>query len=349
MRKRTVVVFIVASLAILTLQYALRIAVASPGINIDGDVSDWDTVPALKFEDPVGDTQPWSKDPAIVGKGSTAEPSDMVEANDKCRDLKALYVYWDDNWIYIRLDVAQLYEGWSKVSQKCKDSQCATYPNVSAYHLYFNVPGAAISPQSGFAAAVEGSFGDYAWHFNVQFDAGKWDGYGAPFLQWPDWSGVGVSGSVGEFAVDLKNSAFEMKINRTFLESKLFGGSGKIEKLRILVGSIKLGEPTGAWGTWPHAFDPDDPGGPGEAVGGSDLADFMPNDAVTMPGGSVKGPLIEVDLTKAPGEKPAAPPEEKPAGPAFPMELVAAIVVVIIIVVVVAVLMLKRKKQKPAK
>ena len=344
MRKQLIAIFIIASLAFSALQNLVHTTVASPEISIDGDVSDWDTIPALKFEDPVGDTQPWSKDPAIVGKGSTAEPSDMVEANDKCRDLKALWVYWDDDWLYIRLDVAQLYEGWSAVSQKCKDGQCATYPNVSAYHIYFNVPGAAISPQSGYAAAVEGSFGDYAWHFVVTFDAGEYDGYGAPWFMWPDWSGVAVSGDVGEFAVDLKNSAFEMKISRKFLEDKLFGGSGKIEKLRILAGSLKLGEPTGAWGTWPHAFEPDDPGGPGEAVGGSDLADFIPNDAVTMPAGNVKGPLIEVDLTKAPGEQPTAPPEEKPAAPTFPMELVAAIVVVIVVVVIAAVFMLKRKK-----
>jgi len=345
MKEQAIAILIITMLGIATFSLALS-AAASPGIVIDGDVSDWETVPALKFEDPVGDTQPWSKDPAIVGKGSAAEPPEKVEANDKCRDLKALWVYWDDDWLYIRLDVAQLYEGWSIVSRKCKDDQCATYPNVSAYHIYFNVPGAVISPQSGFAAAVEGSFGDYAWHFVVTFDAGKYDGYGAPWFMWPDWSGVAVSGDVGEFAVDLKNSAFEMKISRKFLEDKLFAGEGRIEKLRILVGSIKLGEPTGAWGTWPHAFDPDDPEGPGEAVGGSDLADFMPNDAVTMPGGSVKGPLIEVDLTVAPGEKPVAPPEEKPA-PAFPMELIAAIAIVVVVVAVAAVLLLKRKK--PAK
>ena len=90
MMKQLIAIFIIASLALSTLQNSVYIAVASPEINIDGDVSDWNNVPALKFEDPIGDTQPWSKDPAIVGKGSTAEPSNMVEANDKCRDLKAL-------------------------------------------------------------------------------------------------------------------------------------------------------------------------------------------------------------------------------------------------------------------
>jgi len=75
----------------------------------------------------------------------------------------------------------------------------------------------------------------------------------------------------------------------------------------------------------------------------------MPNDAVIMPSGNVKGPLIEVDLTKtlggqppSGGEQPTAPPgfvgDNVVRGPTFPMWLVAAVVVV------AAVFMLKRKK-----
>ncbi|MEM0267381.1 MAG: hypothetical protein QXV98_02065, partial [Thermofilaceae archaeon] len=261
--------FAIALLAIFSASLLLPV-LAAPEINIDGDVSDWDAAgiqPA--YVDKLGDTQPWSKDPKIVGVGSTAEPSEKVEANDKCRDLKAIYFYADEDWIYIRLDVNELYEGWCVPSQKYHEERPVAYPypNVSAYHIYFRVPGAVISPQSSAAGASDTSFGDYAWHFNVQFDAACYpDGtYAAPFLQWPDWSGVSVSGDVGSFAVDLKRSAFEMRISRKFLEDKLGTNLGKVY---VFVASAKPGEPIGAWGEWAHTFDPDDPGGPGEGVGG---------------------------------------------------------------------------------
>ncbi|MEM2092640.1 MAG: CARDB domain-containing protein, partial [Candidatus Bathyarchaeia archaeon] len=62
--------------------------------------------------------------------------------------------------------------------------------------------------------------------------------------------------------------------------------------LNIFVGSVKQGEPTGQWGTWPHSFDPQHPGCPGEAGWGPcgpeldrghDFADWMPNEAVIEP------------------------------------------------------------------
>ncbi|MEM1523351.1 MAG: hypothetical protein QXU69_09995, partial [Thermofilaceae archaeon] len=147
--------FAIALLAIFSASLLLPV-LAAPEINIDGDVSDWDAAgiqPA--YVDKLGDTQPWSKDPKIVGVGSTAEPSEKVEANDKCRDLKAIYFYADEDWIYIRLDVNELYEGWCVPSQKYHEERPVAYPypNVSAYHIYLRVPGAVISPQSSAAGA----------------------------------------------------------------------------------------------------------------------------------------------------------------------------------------------------
>ena len=130
--------------------------------------------------------------------------------NDKCRDLKALWIHWDDDWICIRLDAAQLYEGWNAASEKCRDGRCATYPNVSVYHIYFNVPGAVIPSQSGYAAAVEGNFGDYAWHFFLALELRKYpDGYQEPpWLLRSDWTGGLVSGARAE----LKGSCISLRV-----------------------------------------------------------------------------------------------------------------------------------------
>jgi len=274
-------------LIILFVSVSMRIRAASSiEIVIDGDVSDWDIAGISSvYVDPVGDTEAWSRNASIVGVGSTAEPPEVVEANDKCRDLKALYITCDKNWIYIRLDVARLYSGWSEVSGKMVDDTLIFYSNVSCYHMYFDaVPGG----QSSSAQATDMDFaeGDFLWDFNIQFDA-AWDGitYSRPFLQFPDWSGV----SVEDFAVDLGNSAFEMRLNRTFIESRI---NAPLTTLKIFVGSIKQGEPTGQWGIWPHSFDPQHPGCPGEAGWGTcgpeldrghDFADWMPNEAVIEP------------------------------------------------------------------
>lgn len=309
-------------------------------IRIDGDVSDWDAAGIQPvYVDKLGDTQPWSKDPKIVGVGSTAEPPEKVEANDKCRDLKALYIYADENWIYVRIDVNQLYEGWCRPSQKFHQGRPVAwpYPNVSAYHIYFRVPGAVIPAQSSAAGATDTDFGDLGWHFNVYIEATCYDGYGSPWLQWPDWSGVGVTGDVGSFAVDLERSAFELRINRKLLEEKL---GTKITKLYVFVGSVKTGEPIGAWGEWVHAFDPDDPGGPGEGVGGSDFADYMPDDSLDVRAGVVRGPLIEVNLA------PPAPPE---AAPQPPIGLMAGAVAAVVIVAVAAFFLLRKRKKPGAK
>lgn len=280
-------------------------------IVIDGDVSDWDLAgisPACV--DPVGDTEAWSRNASIVGVGSTAEPPEMVEANDKCRDLKALYIACDKNWIYIRLDVARLYTGWSELSGKMVDGTLIFYSNVSCYHIYFD---AAPEGQSSSAQATDMDFaeGGFLWDFNIQFDA-AWDGvtYSRPFLQFPDWSGV----SVEDFAVDLDNSAFEMRLNRTFIEGRI---NTALTTLKIFVGSVKQGEPTGQWGTWAHSFDPQHPGCPGEAGWGAcgpeldrghDFADWMPNEATIEPprgewwedwNSHFLGPPITVELAAA--------------------------------------------------
>lgn len=320
-----------------------ELVLVAPEIEIDGDVSDWDAAGiAPAATDELGDTEAWSKDPKILSVGSTAEPAERVEANDKCRDLKAVYFYADERWIYVRLDVNQLYEGWCVPSQKYHEGRPVAYPypNVSSYHIYFRVPGAAISAQSAAAGATDTSLGDFAWHFNVQFDSACYpDGtYAAPFLQWPDWSGVSVSDGIGSFAVDLKRSSFEMRINRTFVEGKL---GTKLGKVHVFVASAKLGEPIGAWGEWAHAFDPDDPGGPGEGVGGSDFADHIPSKALDVATGTVRGPLIEVDLSPpAPPEQPAPP---APVGP--PMELIAAAIIAVVVAIAAALLLMRRRKK----
>lgn len=338
--KKSIGLLFAATLVCLLAAYTV---LTKPEINIDGDVSDWDAaglVPA--YVDEVGDTMAWSKDPSTVGVGSTAEPEHMVEANDKCRDLKAVYFYADENYIYIRLDVVQLYPEWCIVSRKCIGDQCGTYPNVSAYHLYFHVPDSKISPQSGAAAAAEMSFGTYAWHFNIQFDAGCTNvgDYGSPWLQWPDWSGVSVSGDIGSFAVDLQRSAFEMRISRAFLEDKL---GTKLGKVYVFIASAKPGEPTGAWGTWPHVFEPQKPGDPGEAFGACDWADYIPNDAFDCSAAALTGKPIEVYLGVAPPEQP--PAEERPAE-VFPAWIVAAVVVVVVVALAAIVLLRRRKAAK---
>lgn len=320
-------------------------ALAKPEISIDGDVSDWDAAnikPA--YTDEVGDTMAWSKDHSIVGVGSTAELQGKVEANDKCRDLKTIYFYADENYIYVRLDVTQLYPEWCLVSQKCIGDQCATYTNVSQYHIYFHVPDSKVASQSGAAAAAEMSFGNYAWHFNVQFDAGcSTDGtYGSPWLQWADWSGTSVSGDVGSFAVDLQHNAFEIRISRAFLEDKL---GTKLSKVYVFIATAKPGEPTGNWGTWPHVFEPQKPGDPGEAFGACDWADYMPNDAFDCSAASLTGKPIEVDLSVgAPPEQPSPPAKEEQPTPGFPMEFIIAIVAIVAVIALAAIMLLKRRK-----
>ncbi|MCS7105001.1 MAG: hypothetical protein NZ954_05490 [Thermofilaceae archaeon] len=337
---KTIVVLLLISVvafALILPQSLYPVVKASPAIEIDGNVEDWDIPGVSKFTDEVGDTEGWSKDPKVVGIGSTAESPDKVEANDKCRDIKAVYFYADENWIYIRLDVVQLYPGWCLVSKK--HPEVYAYPNVSSYHLYFRVPGSLLSPQSSSAGATDTSLGDFAWHFNVQFDAGCTpdDGYAMPFLQWPDWSGVTVTGDWGSFAVDLERSSFEMKINRALLEEKLGTSLGNVY---VFIASAKLGEPEGAWGKWAHAFEPQNPGDPGEGVGGSDFADYMPNNSLDVLTGTVRGPLIEVNLS------PYRPPEEAPKeAPAFPIEILAAVAVIVIVAVVAIAIFLRRKKK----
>lgn len=335
--RKTIGLLLVTTLVCSLVAYAV---LAKPEISIDGDVSDWDAAGIMPaYTDEVGDTAAWSKDPSIVGVGSTAEPPDMVDANDKCRDLKAVYFYADEDYIYIRLDVNELYPQWCLVSQKCVGDQCGTYPNVSVYHIYFHVPDSKISPQSSAAAAAEMSFGTYAWHFNIQFDAGcatVGGPYASPFLQWPDWSGVSVSGDVGSFAVDVERGAFEMRISRAFLEDKL---GTKLGKVYVFIASAKLGEPTGAWGTWPHVFEPQKPGDPGEAFGACDWADWMPNDAFDCSAAALTGKPIEVYLGVAP------PVEERPAE-VFPVWAIAAGVVIVVAALATVVLLRRRKAAK---
>ncbi|MEM2091749.1 MAG: hypothetical protein QXR59_00480, partial [Candidatus Bathyarchaeia archaeon] len=137
---------------------------------VDGDVSDWDIAGISPvYVNPVGDTEAWSRNASIVGVGSTAEPPEMVEANDKCRDLKALYITCDKNWIYIRLDVARLYSGWSEVSGKMVNDTLIFYSNVSCYHMYFDaVPGG----QSSSAQATDMD-SRVRWTYFVARDAEK--------------------------------------------------------------------------------------------------------------------------------------------------------------------------------
>lgn len=332
----------VATLLFLSVQLCfLR---AQQTITIDGDVSDWNALGIQPvYTDPVGDTEAWSKDPSVLGVGSTAEPPDKVAANDKCRDLKALYIWCDDEWIYIRLDVAELYEGWSIVSTKItEDNEQVTYPNVSAYHLYFDlIPGG--QRDSAAASDVDFSKNGYEWEFNIQFDAGLYgENYGKPFMQFPDWS----TATIEDFGVDLARSAFEIRVSKALLKERF----GELGTARVFVGSIKPGEPKGSWGTWPHAFDPQHPGCPGEAAWGtcgpendrgSDFADVMPNDSLEPPSGgwwddwlSHVTAMITVNL--APTEK---------AAPTLPWAGIAAgiIILAIIVVIIVAYYVLKRK------
>lgn len=332
-------------LAILTVSMQLFVTRAQQAqIVIDGDVRDWDALniqPA--YVDDTGDTEAWSKDVAIVGIGATSEPADKVAANDKCRDLKALYVWGDQEWIYIRLDVAELYSGWSTVSVKfAPDEMPVVYSNVSFYHIYFDV---ASGGQGDSASASDVSFGDYAWEFNLQFDAG-WDGtgYTKPYLQFSDWTGV----SINDFAVDVSRSAFEMRIQRATIEEKV----EQLETANIFVGSAKPGEPYGNWGTWLHTFDPQHPGCPGEASGGqcgplldrgSDFADIMPSGTLTPPSDErdpashFAGPPIVAALTPA-------PPSDGEAPPVFPILPTGIAIVVIVIVIAIIVYVLWRKK-----
>lgn len=335
--------FYITILAILVFSTQFFIICGQQKIVIDGDVSDWDTLGINPvYVDNIGDTEAWSKNASIVGIGATAEPVDKVAANDRCRDLKALYVATDEQWIYIRLDVAELYSGWSTLSEKATDSVVLKYPNVSTYHIYFDVmPGG--QKDAAVAADIDFQKYGYEWEFHLQFDA-AWDGatYYKPFLQFSDWSSI----TVEDFAVDLSRSAFEIRLSRKLLEDRF----GKLEDANILVGSSKPGEPKGNWGNWAHAFDPQHPGCPGEASwgrcgpendSGSDFADIMPNGALEPPSGGwwedwlshLISPLV-VRL---------APPEE--GQPGFSLIWVAAGFAAVILIVI-TVYMLKRRLKR---
>jgi cellulose 1,4-beta-cellobiosidase len=290
------------------------------GIWMDGDMNEWNGI-APVMTDPVGDTENWSKGlgfrgqngsynglwgypPGVIGKGTTAEPinnATQIKLNDECRDLKALYIYNEPDWICIRLDIAGLYPGFNAVSEHpelnaSNPSQIIgylSYPNVSAYQIYFTVPGSSMQ-QTGAAWANDLDFVDATpdyWSFSVQFD-----GYGTPFLQFADWSTAPVT----SWAVNITAGAFEFALNRTYIETKLGVTLGKVG---VVVCSLKPGEAWGTWGDWMHAFDPQNPGTPGEiwgaggqatvsydgytypACAGEDYADFMSNANVTYPSG----------------------------------------------------------------
>lgn len=317
---------------------------------IDGDVSEWDFLeikPA--YVDDVGDTEEWSKDPAIVGIGATAEPLDRVAANDKCRDLEALYILPTLDWIYIRLDVAELYSGWSTVSVKfAPDETRVAYSNVSLYQIYFDV---APGGQTDAASSTDVDFGDYAWEFVLQFDAG-WNGtwYTKPYLQFSDGTGFYID----DFAVDLSKSAFEMRIPLATLLNKV----GWFQAGNIFVGSAKPGEPYGNQGTLPHAFDPQHPGCLGEASGGrcgplldrgSDFADIMPSGTLTPPrseddpASHFTGPPIVAALNIAPAPPTLGPTEE--AIPAYLISLIWIIMVGVIVAMMFVYIILRGKKE----
>jgi len=192
-----------------------------------------------------------------------------IEDNDKCRDLKALYVYTGDaSWIYLRIDVNALYAGFNTATTKYCPGQpggCANdgahapvavgpYANIAAYQLYVDCVSGGQADAAG-AADVEFGTENQAWDFNVQ-----WDGSGNPWLQYSDWSGEGVT----DWAVGIAAGTYEMRLNRANLEAK-FGALGTVN---VFVGAIKPGECYGQWGHNMHAFDPTDPGCPGEAAWG---------------------------------------------------------------------------------
>jgi hypothetical protein len=340
-RRNVLAVTVLVALLIIHF-YGLR---AQQTILIDGDVSDWDALGIQPvYTDPFGDTEAWSKDPSTLKVGSTAELPEKVAANDKCRDLKALYIWCDEEWVYIRLDVAELYEGWSLVSTKATgEGEQVTYPNVSAYHIYFDLTPGVGQKDSAAASDVDFQKNGYEWEFNIQFDAGLYgENYGKPFMQFPDWSIV----TIEDFDVDLARSAFETRISKTLLKERF----GELGTARVFVGSIKPGEPKGNWGTWAHAFDPQHPGCPGEAAWGacgpendrgSDFADVMPNDSLEPPsGGWWEDWLSHVTNTITVNLAPTA----KAAAPTLSWAWIAAgIILAIVVMIVVAYYMLKRK------
>jgi hypothetical protein len=331
------------SLALLALLAVLTVYVpsfvtpsqASPSstrvITIDGDISDWAGIAPIAT-DPLGDTEPWSKNVTLLAIGNTSEPADMVPLNDKCRDLEAFYMWSDTDWIYFRLDVNELYEGFNETS--LKPPYTSPYPNVTVYEFYFDVDG--IKSQEGVGehgvektqAATDidmNTVAGQAWDWHLQCNGNS--SYAAlcapPYSEQPF---PGLSSGTGLlWAVDLANSAIEFALNRTALEAQVGvgpGGWSYISELgiqNILVFSWKPGEPTGQWGNWIHAFDPQAPGTAGEVWGApgpsppncpyiySDHADYFevmgtigdPPSAYTTSG--YEGPCFAINL--APGAK----------------------------------------------
>jgi len=234
-------------------------------LQIDGNVSDWATVAPVAV-DAIGDTYPWSKNPAIVcnPNSTTAETLANVAANDAARDIVKLAMYFNDpTSVYILVQFAGLYPGYVHWSGE----------NASKFFIFMDVdPGAAtgMADSSGAAdyrfdmlMAGEG----FGWDLIIQGDAKEialmddtwaWLGGGSCIDGW----GVNM-----QMAVDWAAGAIEMKINRGIFDAKAAARGVPLGMMEVIMTTCKYGECWGSWGDWDHAFDPQAPGSSGEPEG----------------------------------------------------------------------------------
>jgi hypothetical protein len=258
--KQLVSLFLIAVMASGMLFATAPLISASPSasIEIDGDVSDWAGIAPIAT-DPLGDTEPWSKNVTLLAIGNTSEPADMVPLNDKCRDLKALYKWaGDPDFLFFRLDVNQLYQGFAMATTKppCPNP----YADV-VYYVFlcdipgYNVPGYApndygIAEAPGAADINVANQAKQGWEFYFQTDGNT--SYAA--YQTSTYGSTGFPSGTVQFAVDYDDNAIEFSLKRSNIEAVF--GSCKLSELNVIVYTIKPGEPTGSWGNFAHAFDP---------------------------------------------------------------------------------------------
>lgn len=231
-----------------------------PPITVDGDLSDWDALQALNKPNSqvpleyTGDTESWSTTFATVSQGSTGAMSvpEMI-LNDKARDLKALYAWFDDNGdMFFRIDVASLYAGWNA-------------GNASLYHLYIDTDDNNLTGSTtGLNAcdiAVNG------WEIVIYYDGITGFVMDNTLTVLADTGATG--GMTAAFAVGTPGS-IEIFVDRTKV------GLGAIDITSFMAFSFKPGEPG-------YVFDPDAPGTNGIGVGAGDQADEFPDGVTNLP------------------------------------------------------------------
>jgi len=281
-----------------------------PVIVIDGDLSDWTGIAPLAT-DPAGDTAAWSKN-GTTGVGTTAETPAQIPLADEARDLRAFYAWFGDpNWLCFRLDVENLSLPNVLLNQTHAPAPNA-YTNFTAYDLIFDLGPAngPPPPPAGFGwntdpypDGIDASSGSQPWEFFIQLALFGTNPYVAAAQ--PPWSSgwfpgiqTGPPGTINstqvQIAWNLTSGSVEFAINRTSVEA-LYPDHGPLKVENLFIYSWKPGEPTGGWGSWPHAFDPDQPGGAGENVGGHDMADYF-EVMGTMGTNLFEGPCWQLDM-----------------------------------------------------